>query len=41
MTWEEENGWSLPARRAAETAAVGDPVYTGLGVVPDADDVSA
>ncbi|MGH3305852.1 MAG: DUF6292 family protein, partial [Streptosporangiaceae bacterium] len=41
LTWDEENGWSLAARREAEAVAVGDTVYKGLGVVPDPDDVAA
>ena len=41
VTWDEENGWSLAARRDAEAITAGDPVYKGLGVVPDPDDVAA
>ena len=41
VTWDEENGWSLAARCDAEALAAGDPVYKGLGVIPDPDDVAA
>lgn len=41
VTWDEENGWSLAARRDAKAIAAGDAVYKGLGVVPDPDDVAA
>lgn len=41
VTWDEENGWSLAARGDAEAVAAGEPVYKGLGVVPDPDDVAA
>jgi hypothetical protein len=41
VTWDEENGWSLAARRDTEAIAAGDPVYKGLGVIPDPDDVAA
>jgi hypothetical protein len=41
VTWDEENGWSLAARCDAAGPAAGDPVYKGLGVIPDPDDVAA
>ena len=41
VTWNEEDGWSFAARRDAAAIAAGDPVYKGLGVVPDPDDVAA
>jgi hypothetical protein len=41
VTWDEENGWSLTVRRDGEAVATSDPVYKGLGVVPDPDDVAA
>ncbi len=41
VSWDEENGWALAARRDPEAVAAGDPVYKGIGVVPDPEDVAA
>jgi hypothetical protein len=41
MRWDEENGWSLGLRRDLATGAVLNPVYKGLGVLPDPEDVAS
>jgi hypothetical protein len=41
LGWDEENGWSLGLRRDPVTLAVVSPVYKGLGVLPDPDDVAS
>jgi hypothetical protein len=41
LGWDEENGWSLGLRRDPVTPAVLSPVYKGLGVLPDPDDVAS
>jgi hypothetical protein len=41
MHWDEENGWSLGLRRDLASGAVLNPVYKGLGVLPDPEDVAS
>jgi hypothetical protein len=41
MHWDEENGWSLGLRRDLAMGAVLNPVYKGLGVLPDPQDVAS
>lgn len=41
LDWDEENGWSLGLRHDPVTLAVLSPVYKGLGVLPDPDDVAS
>jgi hypothetical protein len=41
LDWDEENGWSLGLRRDPATLAVVSPVYKGLGLLPDPEDVAS
>lgn len=41
MHWDEENGWSLELHRQPATGALLNPVYKGLGVLPDPEDVAS
>ena len=41
LAWDEENGWSLGLRRDPKTLAVVSPVFKGLSVLPDPDDVAS
>jgi hypothetical protein len=41
LDWDEEKGWSLGLRRDPVTLAVLSPVYKGLSVLPDPDDVAS
>jgi hypothetical protein len=41
LGWDEENGWSLGLRRDPATLATVSPVYKGLNVLPDPDDVAS
>jgi hypothetical protein len=41
LNWDEENGWALGSRRDPATLALINPVYKGLGVLPDSEDVAA
>jgi hypothetical protein len=40
LYWDEENGWSLGLRRDPSTLAILNPVFKGLSVLPDPDDVA-
>jgi hypothetical protein len=40
LGWDEENGWALGSRRDPATLALINPVYKGLGVLPDPVDVA-
>ena len=40
LNWDEENGWSLRLRRDPATPAVVSPVFKGLSVLPDPEDVA-
>jgi hypothetical protein len=41
LAWDEENGWSLGLRRDPATLAILNPVFKGLSVLPDPDDVAS
>ena len=41
MHWDEENGWSLGLRRQPAMSSLLNPVYKGLGVLPDPEDVAS
>jgi hypothetical protein len=41
LSWDEENGWALGSRCDPATLALINPVYKGLGVLPDPEDVAA
>ena len=41
LGWDEESGWALGSRRDPATLALINPVYKGLGVLPDPEDVAA
>jgi hypothetical protein len=40
LAWDEENGWSLASRWDPGALAPRSPVYKGLGVLPDPEDVA-
>jgi hypothetical protein len=40
VTWDEENGWSMAERRGQESTGTLGPVYKGLDIVPDPEDVA-
>jgi len=40
LAWDEENGWSLGLRRDPKTLALVSPVFKGLSVLPEPDDVA-
>jgi hypothetical protein len=41
LHWDEENGWSLGLRRDPETLAIVNPIFKGLSVLPDPEDVAS
>jgi hypothetical protein len=41
LDWDEENGWSLGLRRDPASLAIVSPVYKGLSVLPDPEDVAS
>jgi hypothetical protein len=40
LAWDEENGWSLGLRRDPATRALLSPIFKGLSVLPDPEDVA-
>ena len=40
IRWDEEHGWSFLARYDTVPLLRGSPLYKGLGVLPDPDDVA-
>jgi hypothetical protein len=40
LCWDEEDGWSLRVRLDESDLSSGVPVYKGLGVVPEPEDVA-